>query len=175
MCICLSWPCDRCSTRHSGFHPFSNPRLMRPVLSRLSQCQWQSDGAKVAKRVDRSAAAKTWPLFHLLSIITQVKKGFIWLYGQMTENGFLNQAHLSEGALSVQPSSDCIVMKSLVGSWPVISVLWTYREVVRNYRVHCRSTGTKSNSCSSVDINAIACTTWQQDIFLYVACYFSQW
>lgn len=38
--------------------------------------------------------------------------------------------------------------------------LWTYMKVVRNYRVRGRSTGMKSNSCSSLDINAIVCSTY---------------
>lgn len=78
----------------------------------------------------------------------------------MAENGFLNQAYVNEGALGVQCSSDCIVVKSLVGSWPLIPVLWTYMKVVRNYRVCRKSMGMKSNSCSSVDINAIVCSTY---------------
>lgn len=44
-------------------------------------------------------------------------------------------------------------------------------KVVGNYRARGRSTGMKSNSCSSLDINAIVCLTYTAAAATYLTLY----
>lgn len=120
---------------------------------------------------------KSRPLLCFSSIITQVKKGFIWLPGRWLKIDFLMSRVWMEEFCVHQ---NVLLWNHRVGSWPLVPVLWTYMNAGRNYRVGGRSTGMKSNSCSSVDINAIVRSTYTARRRLYsvsfqaiAACIFS--